>query len=61
MKKETLKEFGKLFFDFAKIVLAIALVTPIVKGEGIAIVSIGLIVALVAIGIYIFNKGAKDD
>ena len=33
MKKGTIKEFGKLLYDFAKIGLAVAVVAPLVKGE----------------------------
>ena len=33
MKKETIKEFGKLIYDFAKIGLAVAVITPLAKGE----------------------------
>jgi len=37
MKKDTLKEFGKLFYDFAKIIFAVALITPAIKGDSISV------------------------
>ncbi len=61
MKKETLKEFGKLIYDFSKIIFAIAVLAPIAKGEHIA----GLIFIPISIGIitgtYLINKGVKDE
>lgn len=61
MKKETLKEFGKLFYDFAKIILAITLITPLANGKDISVYVIAVVAVLIAIGTYLLNKGAKDD
>jgi len=61
MKKDTLKEFGKLFYDFAKIIFAVALITPAIKGDSISVTVILLTVVIVAIGTYTINKGAKDE
>jgi len=33
MKKETIKESGKFIFDISKIVIAVAVVIPFVKGR----------------------------
>lgn len=61
MKKETFKEFGKYLFDIAKILLAIAVITPIAKAEPMSPVMGFLVVALSVAGAYLINKGAKDD
>ena len=60
MKKETIKEFGKLVYDFAKIGLAVAIITPLAKGEDISFVSIFSVVIVVFLGTYIINKGVKN-
>ena len=61
MKKETLKELGKLFLDFTKIIFAVAFLTPIIKDGYFEIVPIvaGLVTA--STGTYLINKGAKDE
>ena len=61
MKKEAIKELGKFILDITKIIVAIAIVTPFVKGGDIELVPIFSSVAMAAIGIYITNKGAKDE
>ena len=61
VKKETFKEFGKYLFDIAKILIAIAVVTPIAKDEPFSI-WIGLAVVVFTIaGVLTINKGAKDE
>ena len=59
LKKEAIKELGKFILDITKIIVAI--VTPFVKGGDIELVPIFSSVAMAAIGIYITNKGAKDE
>ena len=61
MKKEAIKELGKFILDIAKIIVAIAVVTPFVKGGGIEVVPILSAVTMAGIGIYIINKGAKNE
>ncbi len=39
MKKEALKELGKLFYDIGKIVFAVAVIAPFIKKE---VFSIGI-------------------
>lgn len=53
MKQETLKEIGKFILDLAKIIIAIAVITPLVKDSGfhIAPLAIGVLTAL--FGIYL--------
>ena len=61
MKKEAIRELGKFILDITKIIVAIAVITPFVKGGGIEIVPIIASVVMAGIGIYIINKGAKDE
>lgn len=65
MKKETLKELGKFFLDAAKILLAIAVVTPIVQdapvSNGLLIAALLIVGLLAASGLFLTNKGAKDE
>lgn len=61
MKKETIKEIGKLFLDFTKIIFAIAFLTPFMKDGHFEILPIvaGFFTAI--FGVYLTNKGAKDE
>jgi len=62
MKKETLKEFGKLIFDFAKISFGIAFLTPLVK-EDIKFDYFSVLVPIffaIIIGIYLIEEGANE-
>ncbi len=61
MKKETLKELGKYLLDSSKILLALALIAPLLKDESISFVVVALFTALFIGGIYYTNKGAKDE
>lgn len=61
LKKESLKESAKLLLDFSKVIFAITVVTPFVKGGSLDIISIITSVILAGIGIYVYNKGAKDE
>ncbi len=61
MTKETLKEIGKLSFDIAKIVFAIAILTPLIKDIGINYYAIVGAFALISGGIILINKGTKED
>ena len=61
MKKGTIREFGKLFYDFAKIGLAVAVVTPLVKGEDISFIAFAGVIATVFIGTYLIDKGGNNE
>jgi len=61
MKQETTKELGKFILDITKIIIAIAVITPFVKGGNIEIVPILSAVAMAGVGLYITNKGVKDE
>ncbi len=60
LKNETLKESGKLFFDVFKIVVALAIITPMIK-DGTANISPFIFAgACLGVGLYLINKGARD-
>jgi len=61
MTKETLKEIGKLNFDIAKIVFAIAILAPLLKDIGINYFAIFGAISLVFSGIILINKGTSKD
>ena len=61
MKKETIKEMGKFFLDLAKIVFAIAILTPLVTNDKFEIAPVAIGIVIVIAGIYLTNKGAKDE
>ena len=61
MKRETIKEAGKLLLDFTKIIVAIAIITPLVK-SGETEIAPFIFAAISALsGLYLINKGAKDE
>lgn len=59
MKKETIKEVGKLFIDLVKIIFAIAILVPLalVKDDSFQIVAVLPALLTVIFGIYLTNKG----
>ena len=59
--KDLLKELGKYFFDISKIVLAIAVLTPLVKSGSYNYYAIGGAGVLFILGAYITYKGVNDD
>ena len=61
MKKETIKEFGKLLYHFTKIGLAVAVIAPLVKGEEMSLLSIFSVAVMMVFGTYIINKGVNDE
>ena len=61
LKNETLKEIGKYFLDLSKILIGLALVTPIMKNENISLASIGVVVVLFFVGVALSDKGAKNE
>ena len=61
MKKEFLKESGKYLLDLSKIMFAIALITPLAKGESFSIVFAVAVALVGASGFYLTYKGAKDE
>jgi len=61
MKRETCKEMGKYLLDISKILLALTMVTPFLKNESIPLIVVGSFFVFVITGIYLTNKGAKDE
>ncbi|MCE3037494.1 hypothetical protein LW135_06625 [Helicobacter sp. faydin-H20] len=57
--KDLLKELGKLSFDFAKVVFAIGIITPLFKDGSYNIWSLISTSALVALGAILIYKGGK--
>ncbi len=65
MKKETLKELGKLHYDIAKIIIALVIIRGLLKNETIykqiSIPAIFITIGLITIGTILINKGTKDE
>jgi len=65
LKKETLKETGKFFYDLSKITVGLGLLLPVIKGENVKISS--ALVALISflvfflIGLLLINKGVENE
>ena len=64
LKKETLKETGKFFYDLSKIAVGLGLLLPAIKGENVKISSalFALISFLVffLVGLLLINKGVEN-
>lgn len=58
-KKETIKEIGKSCFDIAKLIIAVAIITPLVKSENIGATPFIIALFIALMGVYLFNKGAE--
>ncbi|BCD59579.1 MULTISPECIES: hypothetical protein [unclassified Nitratiruptor] len=61
MKRETIKEAGKLLLDFTKIIVAVAIIAPLVKSGKMDIAPFIFATISAASGLYLINKGAKDE
>jgi hypothetical protein len=61
MKKGTLKEFGKVVIDLSKITFAVVIIAPLAKGGNIEVLPILLVGLTIALGLYIYNKGEKNE
>lgn len=61
MTKEAIKELGKLFFDAAKIIFAVAILTPLVKGSEPELIPFFSASASVLIGTILINKGTQNE
>ena len=61
MKKQTIKEIGKLFLDFTKIIFAVAFLAPFIKNGAFEIIPVisGILTAIV--GIYLTNEGVENE
>ena len=61
MKKETIKELGKLILDLSKIIIAIAVIAPLVKESDFHILPLFIGVITSGLGLFLINKGVKDE
>jgi len=65
MKKETLKELGKLHYDVAKIIIGLVIIGGILKDDSIykqiSIPAIFITFLLIIMGTILINKGSKDE
>ena len=61
MKKETIRELGKLIIDLSKIIIAIAVVAPLVKESDFHYLPLFLGIVTSGLGLYLINKGVKDE
>ncbi len=61
MPKEVLKEIGKLCFDIAKIIFAIAILTPLIKNVSINYYAVFGSISFIAGGIILITKGTTDE
>ena len=59
--KDLLKEIGKYFFDISKIVLAVAVLTPLVRSGDYSLYAISGASILFILGAYITYKGVEND
>jgi hypothetical protein len=55
--KKVYKETGKYLYDISKIIVGIAVITPIFKGGNYSIVAIASSAIVFIIGAYLLNKG----
>jgi len=57
VKKEAFKELGKLFYDIGKIIFAIAVITPFIKGSDFSYIMFGISLGLWYLGTELINLG----
>ncbi len=61
MERETLKELGKFGLDLAKIIFAIAIITPLIKNQSIDIFAIIGAVAFAIGGIILIEESKMNE
>lgn len=61
MKKETLKEIGKYHLDVSKILMALAVISPVVKEGSISYWVVLVIAVIFTVGVILINKGSNDE
>jgi len=59
--KDLLKETGKYLYDISKIILGVAIVTPLVKGGSVSVAGIFIASAAFAACAYLIPKGGEYD
>jgi hypothetical protein len=61
MKRETIKETGKLLLDMTKIIVAVAIIAPLVKEGEFYISPLILSFVTASAGLYLIDKGSNDE
>jgi len=56
-----LKELGKYFFDISKLLLGVAIITPLIKNKDISIISVIMAVMMFLLGITFTYKGGENE
>ncbi|SFP76781.1 hypothetical protein [Hydrogenimonas thermophila] len=59
MKKDALKELGKLFYDIGKIIFAVAVIAPFIKGGSFSYEMMGVSLGVWYIGTELINLGGE--
>ncbi len=59
--KDLFKETGKYLYDISKIVLGLAVVTPLIKDEPVSIGAILTALVIFSTGAVMIYKGNKND
>ena len=55
--KKVYTETGKYLYDISKIVLGLAVITPLIKDESMSISALGISFAVFIVGAYFIKKG----
>jgi len=59
--KDFAKEIGKYFLDISKIILTVAIITPLVNGKEYSIVTVIVSAIIFLVGAYIIFIGGSID
>jgi len=59
--KDFAKEIGKYFLDISKIILTVAIITPLVNGKEYSIITVIVSVIIFLVGAYIVFIGGLID
>jgi len=55
--KKVYTETGKYLYDISKIVLGLAVITPLIKDESMSIIALGLSFVIFSLGAFFIKKG----
>ena len=61
MKKETLKEIRKYHLDVSKILIALAVISPVVKESSVSYGVLLVIAIIFTFGVILINKGSSNE
>jgi hypothetical protein len=57
--KKIYEETGKYLYDVSKIILGVAVITPVFKDESFSIIAVAVSAIAFVSGAYLFHKGEK--